>query len=734
MDIFGNLPTGSSSSGGGGGGALEGNELLLTSTLNPPKRARLYYDGATDVNINVMTGGGGGTYLPLDGSQPMTGNLDMGANTLTNVDSIVKTGPGPLNITGSVYVNGTLDVVGPGNHCNAISMGCQHLIVATDAHFQGTVNAGNVTVDGPTELNGTLTAQQINCNNVTAPTSSIAHLTSGIVDIGDSLNVEGTTTLNGPTVSSRSVTTSDVLHGGTLHVDSTSQLDGNVTLASTARLDAPGSTWLGNTLVRGPLVVNGNSVFEAQLQCNDQASFHGRTELFGPVFCTTHAEFNQDLQTPQLVAGNAAITTQNSTDIATHNIIVDTLATIETAHVNNLTAQNLTYGTSTVNDLTVNNTLTAGNIVTNSFNPTSIFVQDLHATSIDVQSGVGTLYAKDAHMQELAVTGSTSVVDLSAHRVDTSILNVLTNANVVGNLTAGTLNVTGTTTVDALDATDIDATNLSGSQCALINANVGDLLVQNAFSADGSFTMYGNSIIHGNIDFARVGTHLTAPTINTSELNVTGPSNVTGIATAGEVRTTVLNSNQAALTIGGNVTLVTAGTGVITPTLTATTATCTNLVASTVTCTTLSRPNFIAGVAVYTSNTTFNSPTSWTPLPVTSTLSPLFGSLNCTLNTTTSTWTVNSTIGGLVLIQAMICLTPPGARAIYQIGISRNGVTPPTGTWVQQQIDSNSGSEFFLELWINCVNNDNFGVVIQTGTNQNNVVLNYGALRIRTIT
>jgi competence protein ComGC len=180
-------------------------------------------------------------YLRRDGTLPMTGNLNMGAQSINNVKDITASGvvqSATIKSTGSTTVGTTLNVSG--------------LTTMANANVNGVLNANN--------------------NFVTAGTTNL----KGATTLNSTLNVAGTTTLAGTNVNGQLNANSNLVISGT------SNLKGATTLNST--LNVAGTSTLSTATINGVLTVNnainatGNITSNGQLKGSTVVS-NGRTTV-----------------------------------------------------------------------------------------------------------------------------------------------------------------------------------------------------------------------------------------------------------------------------------------------------------------------------------------------------------------------------------------------------------------------------------------------------------------------
>ena len=199
-------------------------------------------------------------YLRRDGTLPMTGNLDMGTQSINNAKNITASGTtqsGTLRSTGATAVGTTLNVAGATTLSGAVSAN------------------NNLNVAGTTTLAGTNVNGQLNANSnfMAAGTSNLR----GATTLNSTLNVAGTTTLAGTNVNGHLNANSNFMAAGT------SNLRGATTLNST--LNVAGTSTLAGTNINGILTannaINANNVINASGNITSNGQVRGSTVVSG---------------------------------------------------------------------------------------------------------------------------------------------------------------------------------------------------------------------------------------------------------------------------------------------------------------------------------------------------------------------------------------------------------------------------------------------------------------------
>ena len=197
-------------------------------------------------------------YLRRDGTLPMTGNLDMGTQSINNAKNITASGTtqsGTLRSTGATAVGTTLNVAGATTLSGAVSAN------------------NNLNVAGTTTLVGTNVNGQLNANSnfMAAGTSNLR----GATTLNSTLNVAGTSTLAGTNVNGQLNANSNFMVAGT------SNLRGATTLNST--LNVAGTSTFANANVNGGLTVAGAETIKGVLTVNNAINASGNITSNGQV-------------------------------------------------------------------------------------------------------------------------------------------------------------------------------------------------------------------------------------------------------------------------------------------------------------------------------------------------------------------------------------------------------------------------------------------------------------------
>ena len=195
-------------------------------------------------------------YLRRDGTLPMTGNLDMGTQSINNAKDITASGTtqsGTLRSTGATAVGTTLNVAGTTTLSGAVSAN------------------NNLNVAGTTTLAGTNVNGQLNANSnfMAAGTSNLR----GATTLNSTLNVGGTSTLSEANVNGVLNANSNFVTAGTTN------LKGATTLNST--LNVAGTSTLAGTNINGILTannaINANNVINASGNITSNGQVKGST-------------------------------------------------------------------------------------------------------------------------------------------------------------------------------------------------------------------------------------------------------------------------------------------------------------------------------------------------------------------------------------------------------------------------------------------------------------------------
>lgn len=192
-------------------------------------------------------------YLRRDGTLPMTGNLNMGSQSISNTKNITASGTtqsGVLKSTGATTVGTTLNVAGvttlAGTNVNGALNANNTLTAAGATNLKSTLN-----IAGATTANGVVNAN--NALNV-AGITTLRNTTSigGVLNANSNLNVGGTSTLNGVLNANNAVNLKgNTTVNGLFRVNNAITSTGNITSSGQvqgASLVATGRTTVGEFL------------------------------------------------------------------------------------------------------------------------------------------------------------------------------------------------------------------------------------------------------------------------------------------------------------------------------------------------------------------------------------------------------------------------------------------------------------------------------------------------------
>lgn len=198
-------------------------------------------------------------YLRRDGTLPMTGNLNMGSQSISNTKNITASGTtqsGVLKSTGATTVGTTLNVAG--------------VTTLAGTNVNGALNANNtLTAAGATNLKSTL--------NIAGATTA-----NGVVNANNALNVAGVTTLRnaativGPLNANNALNVAGVSTlGGVLNANNAVNIRGNTTLNGLLRVNnaisSTGNITSSGQIQANNLVSNGRATMGEFVQINGVA-------------------------------------------------------------------------------------------------------------------------------------------------------------------------------------------------------------------------------------------------------------------------------------------------------------------------------------------------------------------------------------------------------------------------------------------------------------------------------
>ncbi|WP_312627210.1 shufflon system plasmid conjugative transfer pilus tip adhesin PilV [Scandinavium sp.] len=189
-------------------------------------------------------------YLRRDGTLPMTGDLNMGGQSVYNAQNITAAGTtttGVLKTNGAATVGTTLNVGGATTLTGPLAAS-NTLAVAGTSNLKGAATLGSaLNVAGATTLTGA-----VNASN----TLTVAGISSlkGAAALGSTLNVAGVTTLTGAVNANNALT-----------VAGTSTLKGAASFASTLSV-AGASTLTGAVTAKSTITASGNIISSGQVK------------------------------------------------------------------------------------------------------------------------------------------------------------------------------------------------------------------------------------------------------------------------------------------------------------------------------------------------------------------------------------------------------------------------------------------------------------------------------------
>ncbi|HCJ8470755.1 TPA: shufflon system plasmid conjugative transfer pilus tip adhesin PilV [Escherichia coli] len=203
-------------------------------------------------------------YLRRDGTLPMTGNLNMGSQSINNTKDITASGTiqsGTLRSTGATAVGTTLNVSGlttlAGANVNGALNANNNLTVAGISTLKGATTLNStLKVAGTSTLAGTNVNGALNANN----TLTVA----GATNLRSTLNVAGTSTLAGTNINGVLNANSNLNVAGTSTLRGLLQVNNNI--------NATGNVTSNGQVRGGTVVSNGRATFGEYIQINGIAT------------------------------------------------------------------------------------------------------------------------------------------------------------------------------------------------------------------------------------------------------------------------------------------------------------------------------------------------------------------------------------------------------------------------------------------------------------------------------
>ena len=364
---------------------------------------------------------GSGAFLMINGGNSMTGTLNMGAQNISNANTITATG----NITsGGILAAASANITGA---ISAASETITGLFTAGSASITGNASVGGTLTAGSTTVNGNL---QNNGNFATTGTAGV----TGLLTAG-SATINGATTINGLTT-----VTGNIQNNGNFATTGTAGVGGLLT--------AGGATINGLTTVNGTLQNNGNFATTGAASVNGlltagSATINGLTTINGNI------QNNGNFDTTGTASVGGKLT-------------AGTLAVGTTAITGNLSVSGTTTlaaTTATSLALPVGNALTIGGASTAYYGDgTNLALRAPGA--VYFQNTAGTSAIGIAEVGNIASTGVITAPTLTVSGVTTTSSLIANNASVSGTLTVTQLNasnasITGTTTANVVTANSI---------------------------------------------------------------------------------------------------------------------------------------------------------------------------------------------------------------------------------------------------------------------------------------
>jgi hypothetical protein len=233
------------------------------------------------------------------------------------------------------------------------------------------------------------------------------------------------------------------------------------------------------------------------------------------------------------VSGDSTLTNITSTNIVATNISVGTLNVANPVTFTSLTVSNLFVTSGSITNL-VNTSATSGSLkVTGVLDAATITAGALNISGSSVLQGVSAtvLNVTTITAGTLNASGLSSLQNLAATGVSATVLNATT-------ITAGTLSVSGDSALTNVTSTNVVATNISVGTLNVANpVTFTSLTVSNLFVTSGSITnLVNTSATSGSLKVTGV---LDATTITAGTLSVSGNSALTNVTSTNVVATNI---------------------------------------------------------------------------------------------------------------------------------------------------------------------------------------------------
>jgi cytoskeletal protein CcmA (bactofilin family) len=475
----------------------------------------------------------------------VTGVVDL-ANTLITRDVVpfannqYSLGTSSMRFT-ELYLSGNTLVVG-----NAV-------ITDTGTSLSAQTPTGDpITVDvGNTTIQGTLSVvQTITSNNLVANTLNVGEA----ADLYGDIRIHGTTVANGSVSVANTIATGNATVVGFINVSSTANIGGNIT--ARGQIVANGSVTIANTLAAGNTTIVGFVEITSTANIGGNVAAHGSLIVDGPTNITN-----------TLAVGNTTIT--GTANVQGNVVVTDTITG------NNLTLSgnlNVSGTTTYINTTQLN---VGDNIISLNADMSGAPTEN---AGIDINRGTGAnvQFMWDESNDRWSTNGSNLavganvVINTTDITVGNSTVNTFANSTtiVANNINVATINrnpnITVTLTGDVIGTANTTLTNLANGSITLsttIQPNAVELGVDTSGSYVGnvvpgtgvyvtnaggenstptiaigqpvdttSAVTFGNTTLNG---FANVSGKVTAGTIDSGNVSVTGYINVSSTANIG---------------------------------------------------------------------------------------------------------------------------------------------------------------------------------------------------------
>ncbi|MEH6552256.1 MAG: YadA-like family protein [Pseudomonadales bacterium] len=355
-------------------------------------------------DVTTITGGVNSSYAAFSEDEVEIGFDGAEAVSITSDTTTVHN---DLNVEGSTWLDGTLDVDGSAEFDSDVSI-AMGLDVNGDAQF-----SDNVSVDGDLDVDGQVWLQDTLDVDGSAEFDSDVTIAAGLdvngdANFSDNVSVQGELDVDGP-----------VWLQDTLDVDGSAEFDSDVTVA--AGLDVSGGT------VTDTLDVSGVATF------SDNVNIHGDLAMVSDGSITTGNIVIDGMTDTITVGSNSTIIMDNYINLTNGTTLSDNVVTTGTviaavANISDINATTVDADVVTANtgNITTVNATTVNAAVAN--------ISDINATTVDadvVTANTGNITTVNATTVNAATA---NISDVIADTVTTNHLQVNGDANVTGYL------------------------------------------------------------------------------------------------------------------------------------------------------------------------------------------------------------------------------------------------------------------------------------------------------------